>query len=408
MPLAPYQRVLAQRDVRRALLLGLLIRVPLFAAGVILTLHVVDDLGRSWSDAGLVAGAATVCIAISGPWRGKLLDRLGLRRVVLPSLLVAGACWSVAPFLGYWPLLTLASIAGLFVVPTFSIIRQAVIAAVPEGDRRTALSLDSVVVEMAFIIGPVAAIWLTAVWPTAWVLFTLQMLGVAAAVVLWWANPAIVSASTLAEDRIAARVPRNAWLRPRFVAVCAAAAAATVVLTGSDVSLVAALREWDEVPRLGVVLLLWGLGSIVGGLVYGAQGRPIPPFLLLGVLSIMTIPLAVAPGVVSMAVISFVAGLVVAPTVTATVDAVTRIVPDGARGEALGWHGSFMTAGSALGAPIGGAAIDRWGYAGGFLSVAAIGLLIAMLGAGATWWRHRGGARRTRKPAAAGTVELAA
>jgi hypothetical protein len=71
MPLAPYQRVLAQRDVRRALLLGLLIRVPLFAAGVILTLHVVDDLGRSWSDAGLVAGAATVCIAISGPWRGN-------------------------------------------------------------------------------------------------------------------------------------------------------------------------------------------------------------------------------------------------------------------------------------------------------------------------------------------------
>ena len=404
MAIAPYRRVLAHVDVRRALLLGLLIRVPLFVVGVILTLHVVEDLGRSWSDAGLVAGAATICIAISGPWRGKLLDRLGLRRVVLPSLLVTGACWSVAPFVDYWPLLLLAALAGLFVVPTFSIIRQAVIAAVPESERRTALSLDSVVVELAFIIGPVAGIWLTAIWPTAWVLFALQMLGVAAAVVLWWVDPPIVSASTRALDRVAAHVPRGSWLRPGFLAVCAAAAAATVVLNGADVALVATLRAWDEVPRLGFVLLLWGLGSIIGGLVYGAQARAIPPFRLLVMLSALTLPMAVAPGVPSLAVLSFAAGLVVAPTITATVDAVTRIVPDGARGEALGWHGSFMTAGSALGAPLAGAAIDRFGHAGGFITVALIGPMVALLGLAATRWRRR----HPRRVRVTDSIELAA
>jgi len=48
----------------------------MFAGGVILTLHVADRLHRSYGAAGLVTTAATVAIAVSGPWRGGLLDRL--------------------------------------------------------------------------------------------------------------------------------------------------------------------------------------------------------------------------------------------------------------------------------------------------------------------------------------------
>src|SRR3954447_23964598 len=115
----------------------------------------------------------------------------GLRRVVLPSLLVTAACWSVAPFVGYWPLLGLAALAGLFVVPTFSVIRQAVLVAAPEGDRRTALALDSVAVEMSFMVGPVLGVWAATVWPTSWVLFGIEMLGVLAAIALWVADPVL-------------------------------------------------------------------------------------------------------------------------------------------------------------------------------------------------------------------------
>ena len=96
MPTGPYQRVLAVRPLRQALLLGILVRIPIFAGGVVLTLHVVQTLGRSYGAAGLVTAGATVAIAVSGPWRGRLLDRMGLRRVVLPSLLVSAACWSSA------------------------------------------------------------------------------------------------------------------------------------------------------------------------------------------------------------------------------------------------------------------------------------------------------------------------
>ena len=83
-----------------------------------------------------------------------------------------------------------------------------------------------------------------------------------------------------------------------------------------------------------------------------------------------------------LAALAFVAGLLCAPTITATVDQVSQVVPEAARGEAMGWHGSFMTAGSALGAPVAGLAIDRWGWGGGFVSVSLLGLLVAVVGAG--------------------------
>jgi MFS family permease len=396
MPISPYRRVLSVPALRQALVLGVLVRIPIFAGGVILTLHVVQTLGRNYGAAGLVSAAATICIAVSGPWRGRLLDSRGLRRVVLPSVVVTAICWSIAPFVGYLPLLLLAALAGLFIVPTFSIIRQAVIAAVPESDRRTALSLDSVAVELSFMVGPLVGVWAATIWPTAWVLFGIEMLGVAAGIGLWLANPVMRADrgggdGTGAGDdtggeagESTARLPRSAWFRPRFLAVCAAAAASTIVLSGSDIAFVAALREFDKIPLMGPVLAIWGLGSVIGGLVYGLLHRSIPAFLLLGGLSLSTIPIAFASSVWPLAGLAFVAGLLCAPTITATVDQVSRVVPEQARGEAIGWHGSFMTAGSALGAPVAGLAIDQWGWRGGFVSVALLGLAVAVVGAGAT------------------------
>lgn len=387
MRLDRYRRVLAVRAARRALLLGILLRIPLFASSVVLTLHVVTALGRSYGQAGVVSAAATVCIAISGPWRGRLLDRLGLRRVVLPSLIVEAACWSVAPFAGYWPLLALAALAGLFTVPSFSIIRQAVIAAVPEHDRRTALALDSVAIEVSFMIGPLVGVWAATAWTTSWVLFTIQMCGALAAGALWLADPPITSRTADGPVRVQARQRLSA----AFLAICAAAAAATVVLSGTDIAIVAALRHFHAGALIGLVLALWGLGSLLGGLVYGALHRAIPAFALLAGLAAATMPIALARDTWTLAALAFVAGLVCAPTITATVDQLSRVVPETARGEAMGWHGSAMTAGSAAGAPLAGVAIDGWGAGGGFVIVSVVGLAVAVLGSAVT-------TRRTRVP----------
>ena len=399
MPLAPYRRVLSVAALRQALVLGVLVRIPIFAGGVILTLHVVQTLHRSYGAAGFVSAAAAVCIAISGPWRGRLLDSKGLRRVVMPSLVVTAVCWSIAPFVGYVPLLLLAALGGLFIIPIFSVIRLAVIAAVPESDRRTALSLDAVAVELSFMVGPLVGVWAATIWPTAWVLFSIEMLGVVAGVGLWLVNPVMRADRDDAEEGAADAAvdpPRSAWFRARFLAVCGAAAATTIVLSGCDIAIVAALRQFHQISLIGPVLAIWGLGSVIGGLAYGLLRRSIPAFLLLGGLSLATFPIALAPSVWPFAALTFVAGLLCAPTVTATVDQVSRVVPEAAMGAAMGWHGSFMTAGSALGAPVAGLAIDQWGWRGGFVSVSLVGLVIAVAGAGATFTR-----RRSRERAAA-------
>jgi predicted MFS family arabinose efflux permease len=254
--LTPYRRVLAIRAARQAILLGILVRLPLFAGNVVLTFHVVSTLHRSYAQAGIVTTVVTACLAISGPWRGRLLDRYGLRRVVLPSVVVTAVCWSIAPFAGYWVLFAAAGLAALFVVPSFSIIRQAVITAVPDSDRRTALALDSVAVEVSFMIGPAAGIWAATAWSTAWVLFAIEMSGVLFALLLWAVNPAISAEPATAEAKPAAS--RRGWLGAPFLAVCAAAAAATIVLSGTDIAIVAALRSFHDATLIGPVLSVWG------------------------------------------------------------------------------------------------------------------------------------------------------
>ena len=193
MDLGAYRPVLANRDTRQALLLGFLIRVPMWAGAVILTLHVVTSLGRSYGEAGLVTAASTVAVAVSGPWRGRLLDRIGLRRTVGPSLVVQVVCWSIAPWVGYAPLIGFAALAGLFVVPTFSILRQVIIRSVPSDQRRTALSLDSSATELSFMAGPAIGVWLATSWDTGWALLVCELTSVAAGFVLWLVNPPLTS-----------------------------------------------------------------------------------------------------------------------------------------------------------------------------------------------------------------------
>ena len=124
MTLAPYGRLLRRPAVLRLVLVSLVARIPHAAVGVVLTLHVVGTLDLGYGHAGVVAAAMTVGMAIGAPWRGRRVDRLGLRRALLPSVLIEAAVWATAPLLGYRALLVAAVVAGLFMVPVFSVIRQ--------------------------------------------------------------------------------------------------------------------------------------------------------------------------------------------------------------------------------------------------------------------------------------------
>ena len=111
-----------------------------------------------------------------------------------PSLLIQAVCWSIAPWVDYAPLMALAALAGLFVVPTFSILRQVIIRSVP-GAPAAHRPLPRLGRHRAVLHG-----WSRARrvardgWDTGWALFTVEMAAVLAGCVLWVANPAIKGA----------------------------------------------------------------------------------------------------------------------------------------------------------------------------------------------------------------------
>jgi MFS family permease len=385
MGFSTYADLARNRVVRRILVLGLLMRIPIWAAGVVLTLHVVTHLDRSYTEAGLLEMAYALALAVSGPWRGRRLDRLGLRPALVPSLVVMAVCWSIAPWLGYWGLIAFTAVAGLFMMPVFSIVRQVLIGAVPDDERTAALSVDSVVVEFSFMIGPVLGVLAATYLATPVALLVCQLTAVVGGVALWVDNPPLGTDQHASEPRGHVRD----WLSPSVVAILAVAVTATIILTGEDLGTVAAMRAMHHTGSIGWVLALWGLGSAVGGIVYGALHRHPPAALLLVLLAASTTVVALTDDRATFTVLLFVSGLFCAPTITATIDELSRSVPARVRGEAMGWHGSSMTLGGAAGAPVVGWAIDHGGWQGGFELAGWVGLAMALVGLAVTWLRRQ-------------------
>ncbi len=395
MGMTAYARLLRRSSVRSVLLLAFLSRVPVWASFITLTLHVVDGLDRSYSAAGVLTTVSTVALAIAGPWRGRSLDRVGLRATVAPQIVVLALVWSLAPFVSYAVLLGLVFIGGLANLPTFSIVRQALIAAADDEDRTAALSLDALFTELSFMVGPVLGVLATGWWGTTWALLASQLLAVVGGIGLWVVNPPLLREPT--EDTVPAvdgttgfapagsaaagfeLVDADAvlWRQPVVLAMLAAGAAATVVLNGTDLGTVAALRDMDQAGSIGTLLAVWGFGSAVGALIYGALHRPIPVFVLLALLAGTTVPVALAVDRPSLGLLLFGCGLFCAPTITAISDALSRVVPENRLGEVLGWQGVAFTVGGAVGAPVAGLAIDSAGWQGAFVVTGLISLVAA-------------------------------
>ncbi|QOC94745.1 MFS transporter [Micromonospora craniellae] len=372
----PYRDTLALPGLRPLLLVAILARVPVAATAVAMTLYVLD-LGRGFFAAGLVGAAMTVGSALGAPLLGRLVDRRGLRPMLLLTTAVSALFWGTAPVLPYPVLLGAALVGGLLTLPVFSVVRQSIAALVPPTRRRQAYALDSMSVELSFMIGPAAAVALsTSVSPT------LTLYAVGGGIVLAGLTLLVLNPPTRAQDEVttpAQPLPRKEWLTPRLIGLLAGGAAGTLVIAGTEVAVVAVLRDAGQVEWTGVVLALWASYSLVGGFTYGTLSRPVPSLILALLLGMVTIPVGLGSGEWwLLALVLLPSGALTAPTIAATADAVSRLAPASVRGEAMGLHGSAMVVGVALGTPLAGAAIDASAPAWGFAATGLLGALIAL------------------------------
>lgn len=374
--LLPYRQVLALPGVRTSLLLMFVARIPMTAMGITVTLHVVTELGRGYGAAGLVATMATAGTAAGAPLLGRMLDHYGLRPVIAACAVASTLYWFAAPWLTYGVLLVVALPAGVLSVPSGSLAKQVLAALVPEAQRRTAYSLDSMSVEVSFMVGPAGALLLATQVSTA---AALTAIGVAYAVVglaLCWTNPPLRSDR---DDRgAAARPAMRSWFTPQLGKALLVIAGALFVLVGMEMALLAALRESGDVQWTSLVMVIICAASIAGGLVHGAVRRSWSQMRLMVVLAVLTLPVGLADHpwwLLALALIPM--NLACAPTIAATSEAVTALAPARVRGEAIGLQGTALWVGIATGSPAIGFVIDHSSAAWGFAAAGAGGLAVA-------------------------------
>lgn len=377
-PAPSYRSVLALPGVLRLVVLTTLARVPQAAAGVVMTLHVARTLGAGYAVAGAVVAAMTIGMTLGGPWRGRAVDRAGLRRALVPSLAASVVAWGSAPFLGPVGLVVAGLLGGVLMLPVFTVARQSLAVLVPESGRRVAFSVDSIGTEISFMVGPALGVLVATQVSTRWALVMVGAMTVASGVAFFVMNPP--TRSEVPQDGPAVALSRRDWFTPGLTVVFGVSSAAALVLASTDVSAVAVLDGIGRVDMAGLVIVVWSLGSVLGALVYGRLNRQVSPLTLLLLLGLLTAPAALAGSVPTLAVALFVAGAFCAPTITATTEAVSRLVPERARGEAMGWHGSSMTIGMAVGSPVAGVVIDGAGANDGFLAAGIAGVGIALAG----------------------------
>ncbi|MEU6782770.1 MFS transporter [Nonomuraea angiospora] len=374
-----YRQVLAVRGMAALLGVSLLARAAITATGMALTMHVVLGLDMSYAAAGGVAAAMTAGMALGGPLLGRVIDWRGPRVVLSVTVVLQVGFWLSVPILPYGILLGVTFAAGLLMVPGPQVTRQAIAAMTTAGQRRAAFALESVQGELSYIVGPPIVILCAANVSPAVVAW-----GVGAAIVAGGAGIALLNPPLRAEDEVDAdtvsRPRRREWLGPGMIAVLVMAFGTTMLLGGTDLAIVATLQEAGQVSWAAVVVAVYGAASIFGGLVYGALPRPLPTWLLLGLLGLATIPAGLAHDWPWLCVAGVGAGLLAAPTLSTVTHAVSRLAPAGVRGEATGLQSSALSAGFALGSPIVGVAIDASVPGSGFMAAGLAGLAAALAG----------------------------
>jgi MFS family permease len=375
--LKAYRAVLTIPGVGALTAVSFLARLPASAAAITLTLHVVLTLDQGYAAAGVVGAAATVGMAIGAPLLGRLVDRRGLRTMLTLTLSAQAVFWAVAPLLPYPALLVGALAGGVLGVPVYSITRQSLAVLVPADRRRPAFALDSMSVEVSYIVGPAVGALLALQVSSTAAMWTVGAGWLVAGGALMLLNPPTRIEETAGEA--SPPPPVRQWLDLRLIGALLATTAAVLVVFGTELSMIAGLQLGGNAGWIPLVNTVWCLASLIGGFVYGAAKRSRSLPLLVGCLGAAALPVALAGSWWSYALLLLPLGLLIAPSMAASAETVSTLTPEHVRGLVTGLHGSAITIGAAVATPLAGLLVDIASPAVAVLTVGSAGLGAAII-----------------------------
>jgi predicted MFS family arabinose efflux permease len=387
-----YGAILRTPGVAMIVLATLIGRLPIGISGLAILLYV-QEVSDSFAAAGICAGALALGSAAGAPLQGRLIDRRGVE-MLLP-LAVAHAAGLVAIWLAGEAgapvaLLAVASLAaGVAIPPVSSVLRsrwQYLLPGRPEL-LAGAFALDSVMIEVIFVTGPLITTVVVATVGPQYALI------VSAACVLLGTSLMLAGLSGKAGPE------RTEAGRPAFgLGALASPGLRTLVMASLPVGftfgtlevVLPAFSEAEGSKELaGVLLAVWSAASGVGGLVWGARGGHAPllraHLTFAWLLPVCVAPLLLAGSPLTMALLAILTGLPIAPLIASRNQLVERVVLPGTATEAFTWPLTALVAGVALGAAAAGAVVEASSWSAGVV----LAMAVAFMGAAVVLGRRR-------------------
>jgi predicted MFS family arabinose efflux permease len=299
------------------------------------------------------------------PVQGRLIDRVGQHRTLLVAatlntLALIGLVVGAELQVGRIGMVLLAAAGGLSLPALSACLRVLWRTLTPDGDERTtAFALDSLLYETALIGSPLLVGLLVYAASPAAALLVLAALSLAGTLAVATSAPARAATG----ERHA--TPGARALNAGLVALVGLAVSVGIV-QGSLALLVPAFATRHGTPAAsGPLLAALSIGSIAGGLLYGARSwRSAAPrrlLVLLAWLSAGLAALAAADAWLAFAPLLALAGLALGPTITTIFLVADRIAAVHAMTESFAWLSFATPAGAAAGNALAGVLVARAG-----------------------------------------------
>ncbi len=368
--MSSYIDLLKTPGVGRIIGAQLTARFPSGMLSLAYLLHV-ERVHDSYGAAGLVLAATSIGQAIAGPLTSRWMGVWGMRRVIVLTLIVCtAAILSIALIPMSVPAYMIVGfIGGLSTPPIQPAVRTIYPKMVNSRQLTPLFSLDASAQEIIWVAGPVITTFVAIQVSTQSAILLAGAFLIAGGV--WFiASPELgwvrIPRSKRSFGTVLKRPPVLLATITGFLLVgaCAAVEAGVVAVFGHGG------------PEAGIVLAVFALGSLVGGLSLGHL--PIGPWALARRMLVVFVGMALALVWLDfwwLSIALLVAGIGIAPALAVIFAIVSSSVKFSDTAEAYGWVGTGQLIGAAIGSAIAGFLIDANGAIGGFWAAAVFALL---------------------------------
>ena len=359
---------------------GMIGRIPV-AMNTVALVFLISSVRDSFLLAGIASSFYTLCGAIVGPRIGRLADRLGTRVVLLPITAINAISILGVVFFSTRsvPLLLFFSALSGATMPSFGSYTRTRWSRTIKDNRElgVALSLESVLDETAFVVGPALAGFLFSLYGSnspliAGIVFT----------IIGGVGLAITSFDHAKdEDR---KTPHGGLLKIKYVKSLLASLVALGLLFGSNfVVILAVAKESGRAAEGGLWVGLYPIGSTIAGLVYGLihwKSRNATRYsLALAFMTLSTSAILFFQDIDTIIYFIILSGIGIAPALIAANAHLKELVPLSRLNEAFSLLGASLSIGITMGSTFSGMLVDRFGGWNGFYFMSGATLLATTL-----------------------------